>query len=181
MQKKMATVNDTDDKFIQIGFHKFHIGDRVIQLENNYDKMVFNGDMGVIQELGEKIIDPSVSDKKDKYLLVDFYGEKVIYYGNELDQLQLAWCITVHKFQGSSSKNIVFVMANEAQIMMSKELVYTAFTRAEKRLDIFGNEGMLRMAPTRSIVRKRYTNVKRIIEEFRTNKKLLQVLKKEKK
>lgn len=180
VQKKMAGINGTEDKEITLGFRKFHVGDRVIQLENNYDKMVFNGDMGVIKDLGEKTVDSSVSDKKERFLTIEFYGDELTYFGSEVDQLQLAWAITVHKFQGSSAKNIIFVMANEAHIMMSKELVYTAFTRAEKQLDIFGNEGMLRIAPTRSIVRKRYTNVKRIIEEFKTNKKLLKVLKKEK-
>lgn len=180
MQKKMATLNGTVDQHIQVGFHKFHIGDRVIQLENNYDKMVFNGDMGIVTDLGEKVIDPTISDKKERFLTVEFYGDKLNYYGSEIEQLQLAWAITVHKFQGSSSRNIVFIMANEQQIMMSKELVYTAFTRAEKQLTIFGNDNMLRMAPTRSIIRKRFTNVKRIIEEFRTNKKLLQVLRTEK-
>lgn len=180
MQNKMSVVNGTSDKSVQIGFNKFYVGDRIIQIENNYDKEVFNGDMGVITDLGEKMIDPTVSDKKEKFLTVQFYDSLLTYFGTEVEQLQLAWAITVHKFQGSSSKNIVLVMANEQQIMMSKELVYTAFTRAEKQLDIFGNEGMLKMAPTRSIVRKRFTNTKRIIEEFRTNKKLLQVLKKEK-
>ena len=180
LQKKMAVVNSTTEKFLQIGFNKFHIGDRVIQLENNYDKTVFNGDMGIVKDLGEKMIDPSVSDKKERFLTVEFYGEDLTYFGTEIEQLQLAWCITVHKFQGSSAKNIIFIMAGEQQIMMSKELIYTAFTRAEKQLDIFGNDGMLRMAPSRSIVRKRFTNMKRIIEEFKTNKKLLQVLKKEK-
>ena len=178
MQQKMAMVNGTEDENIQIGFNKYHVGDRVIQLENNYDKMVFNGDMGVIVDLGEKIIDSSASDKKEQFVTVQFIEDKLTYFGTEIEQFQLAWAITVHKFQGSSSKNVIFVMANEAQIMMSKELVYTAFTRAEKQLDVFGNDGMLKMAPTRSSVRKRFTNLKRIIEEFRTNRKILKVLKK---
>jgi exodeoxyribonuclease V alpha subunit len=180
LQKKMAAINGTEDSFIQIGFHKYHTGDRVIQLENNYDKMVFNGDMGIVKSVGEKMVDPTISDKKERFVTIDFFGEELTYFGTEVEQLQLAWAITVHKFQGSSSKNIVFIMANEQQIMMSKELVYTAFTRAEKQLDIFGHENMLRIAPTRSIVRKRFTNVKRIIEEFKTNKKLLQVVRTEK-
>jgi exodeoxyribonuclease V alpha subunit len=180
IQKKMAEINGTEAESITIGFQKFHKGDRVIQIENNYEKMVFNGDMGTIRDLGEKVIDPSVSDKKEKFLVVEIYGEPVEYYGEELSELILAWAITVHKFQGSQSKNIVFVMAEEAQIMMSKELVYTAFTRAEKMLNIFGNEHMLRLAPTRSIVKKRYTNVKRIIDQFKSNEKILEVMEQKK-
>ena len=182
IQKKMAAINGTEseDKFIQIGFHKFHIGDRVIQLENNYDKKVFNGDMATIKDVGEKMIDPTVSDKKEKFITADFYGEEITYFGTEIEQLQLAWTVTLHKFQGSSAKNIIFIMANEQQIMMSKELAYCGFTRAEQQLDIFGNEGMLRLAPTRSIIRKRQTNLVKIIRELRENKHILQVLKKEK-
>ena len=61
-------------------------------------------------------------------------------------------------------------------MMMTKELVYTAFTRAEKHLDIYGNSGMLQLAPTRSSIRKRYTNLNKIIKELRENRKLLHVL-----
>ena len=180
MQKKMAAINGTEDKLLEIGFHKFYVGDRVIQLENNYDKMVFNGDMGIVKDLGEKMIDPTVSDKKERFLTIELYGEDLTYFGTEVEQLQLGWCLTVHKMQGSSAKNIILILANEQQIMMYRELIYTSFTRAEKQLDIFGNEGMLRLAPTRSVVRKRQSNMVKIIREFRENKKILQVLKKEK-
>jgi len=176
IQEKMANLNGTLEDVFQRGFTKFHVGDKVIQVENNYEKMIFNGDMGTITELGEKIVDPLKSDQKEKFVIVDFYGDEMTFYGDEIDQLHLAWCITVHKFQGSQAPNIVFVMASEAQIMMSKELVYTAFTRAEKQLDIFGHENMLRIAPTRSVIRKRYTNFPRIIESLRQNKKILRVL-----
>lgn len=180
IQERMSILNA--DKYDSLGeslarkFGKFYKGDRIIQTENDYKKMIFNGDMGVIVDLGEKIVDPMASDKKEKFVIVNFYGDEVPFYGEEIESLQLAWCITAHKFQGSQAPHIVFVMANEAQIMMSKELVYTAFTRAEKTLDVFGNTGMLRMAPTRSIVRKRYTNFVNIIESLRTNKRILRVL-----
>lgn len=180
LQKKMSEINHTEENFIQIGFRRFHIGDRVIQLENNYDKMIFNGDMGIIKDVGEKAIDSSVSDQKEKFISIEFYGNEFTYFGTETEQLQLAWVCTVHKYQGSAAKNIIFIMANEQQIMMNKELAYTSFSRASEQLDIFGNEQMLRLAPTRSVIRKRNTNFVRIIGELKSNKKLLQVLKKEK-
>lgn len=178
IQKKMADLNGTANTPLVIGFNKFFIGDRVIQMTNNYDKDAFNGDMGVICDLGEKILDPTVSDKKEKFITVDFSGEKKEYFGTEIDQLNLAWVCTVHKYQGSQSKYIIFIMAEEAQIMMSRELVYTAMTRASKRLEIFGHENMLRIAPTRSIISKRYTNMKRVIEELRSGAKILDVMEK---
>jgi exodeoxyribonuclease V alpha subunit len=176
IQEKMANLNGTLEAVLQRNFLKFHVGDRVIQIENNYDKMIFNGDMGVITELGEKIVDPLKTDQKEKFITVNFYGDEISFFGDEIDQLHLAWCITVHKFQGSQAPNIVFIMASEAQIMMSKELVYTAFTRAEKKLDIFGHVNMLKLAPTRSVIRKRYTNFTRIVESLQKNKRILQVL-----
>lgn len=178
MQIKMAQVNKTESDILSIGFSKFHKGDRVIQIENNYDKLVFNGDMGVIKDLGETVKDPSSNDKKEKFITVEFYGEELIYYGTEIDQLQLAWAITVHKFQGSQSKYIVFIMAEEAQILMSKELVYTAFTRAEKQLDVFGHENMLRVAPGKSSIRERFTNFKLILNSLTSNQKVLEVMEK---
>lgn len=176
IQEEMAKRNNSCDDFMQRQFNKFYVGDRVIQIENNYEKMIFNGDMGKIIEMGEKIVDPSKSDKKEKFITVSFYGEEVTFYGEEIDQINLAWCITVHKFQGSQSNNIVFIMANEAQIMMYKELVYTAFTRAAEKLDVFGDISMFRLAPTKSSINKRYTNFSQIIKSLKTDKHILKVL-----
>ena len=176
IQKKMSEINHSVGDCLERGFSKLYIGDRVMQVENNYEKMVFNGDMGVITALGDTIKDPSASDKKEKFVKVNMYGEEVSYFGEEIEELHLAWCITVHKFQGSQSPYVVFVMANEHQVMMSKELVYTAFTRAEKQLDIFGNDNMLRMAPTRSVIRKRYTSFCKIIDQLKNNEQVLQVI-----
>jgi exodeoxyribonuclease V alpha subunit len=180
IQAEMAKLNgseyDSEHECLKRQFNKYYVGDRVIQLENNYEKMVFNGDMGVISGLGERVQDPSKSDKKEKFITVSFYGNETTYFGGEIDQLQLAWCITVHKFQGSQAPHIAFVMSSEAQVMMSKELVYTAFTRAEKSLDVFGHVSMLRLAPTRSVIRKRYTNFTRIIDSIKSNRQILKVL-----
>jgi len=176
IQNKMSDINKTKESCLERGFSKLYIGDRVIQVENNYDKMVFNGDMGFITALGETIRDPSVSDIKEKFVKVDIYGEEVTWYGEEIEELHLAWCVTCHKMQGSQSPYIIFVMADEQQIMMSKELAYTSFTRPEKKLDIFGSKEMLRLAPTKSIVRKRYTSFCKIILQLKSDEKVLQVI-----
>lgn len=176
LQESMARRNNETDNFIQRGFSKFHVGDKVIQIVNNYDKMIFNGDMGLIISVGEKARDSSSNDRLEKYVVVDFYGEKMTYFGEDLDELHLAWGITVHKFQGSQCKHVVFILAGEAQIMMSKELVYTGFTRAEKMLTIFGHSAMLRIAPTKSAIRKRYTNLVKLIDECKNGKKNFDVL-----
>jgi exodeoxyribonuclease V alpha subunit len=176
VQAIMVGVNKTESQYLQRGFTKFHLQDRVIQTENDYDKEVFNGDMGKITALGQTVRNSDVNDKPESFVTVNFYGEEKTYFDEEIEKLRLAWCITVHKYQGSQSPYVFFVMSNEARNMMSKELVYTAFTRAEKRLDVYGNIGMFHLAPTRSSIRKRYTNINKLIREHRENRKLLKVL-----
>jgi exodeoxyribonuclease V alpha subunit len=176
LQEKMAKVNGKTDALLEREFAKYYVGDRIIQIKNNYEKSVFNGDMGTITEVGERIRNPHKSDVKEKYVVVDFFGETRYYYGKEIDEILLAWVITVHKFQGSQSKNIAMIMASEASVMMNKELVYTGFTRAEKHLHVFGHDHMYRLAPTRSSIKKRFTNLNNIIEELQTGERRLQVV-----
>jgi len=176
VQKKMSVINKTKDRFIEKEFQKFHVGDRVIQTKNNYEKNVFNGDMGVILDVGTKISDPKATDKKEKFIEVDFGEEIKTYFGKDIEELMVAWVITVHKFQGSQSKNIVVFLASEASIMMSKELVYTGFTRAEKHLYVYGQQRVYRLAPSRSSIKRRFTNLNNIIKELSSKKSILQVV-----
>lgn len=177
LQNYMSKINNQDKKVI-FNNNIFYIGDKIMQIENNYDKMLFNGDIGTITDLGEKVFNPSVSDRKEKYITVDFYGEEYKYVENELEQLQLAWVLTAHKMQGSQVPYVVCIMANEAKVMMSRELIYTVFTRPEKELYIFGNDNMLKYAATRSVIKKRNTNLVKIIEDLKGNKKVLKIMSK---
>lgn len=176
IQDLMTTVNASIDKFIVWEKKKFYIGDRVIQIENNYDKNIFNGDMGVIKELGKKALNPSINDKKEEYVIVDFNGEELLYVEEEINQLQLAWVLTIHKYQGSQSPYIILILSNEAIRMFTKELLYTAMTRCSRHLDIYGHKNAFYLAPTKSAIKKRYTNTKNIINEIRENRHILLVM-----
>lgn len=176
IQKKIASINKQEKRFIEKGFSRFHIGDRVMQIKNNYNKYVFNGDMGKVFAFGEKPRNPEKSDKEEKFIGVNFSGEKKYYFSEEIDELILAWAITVHKFQGSQSKDIAIIIASEASVMMNKELVYTGFTRAEKHLYIYGNEKTYRLASTRSSIKKRFTNMENIIKDFSLKEKIIKTI-----
>lgn len=176
IQKKMASINKQEKRFLEKGFTRFHIGDRVMQIKNNYTKDIFNGDMGEVFAFGERPKNPEKSDRKEKFIGVNFSGEKRYYFSEEIDEIALAWAITVHKFQGSQSKDIAIIIANEASVMMNKELIYTGFTRAEEHLYIYGNEPTYRLASTRSSIKKRFTNMEIIIKDFDLEEKVIKTI-----
>jgi len=113
----------------------FRAGDRVIQMSNNYDLDVFNGDIGQISELRE------IGSRKDEYLVVvDFDGREVTYTQTEAKDLNLAYAISVHKSQGSEFPFVIFVASTQHFMMLRKTLVYTAVTRAKKVCCIVGQQ-----------------------------------------
>jgi exodeoxyribonuclease V alpha subunit len=179
IQMFMSTRNGTQSKFLERNFNKFHIGDRVIQLENNYQKEVFNGDMGTIIDLGKKVIDREKSDDQEDFVVVDFYGDEKIYTSDEINQLKLGWCCSIHKYQGSQSPDILFLLPNSTQRMVSKELIYTAITRAEKHLYMIGSLALFNSAPNRSEIKKRYTSMPALIQERKSGVKVFDVIEKQ--
>ncbi len=135
----------------------FKKGDKVMQLVNNYDKDVFNGDIGYIQEI---YYDAG-------YLIVDFEGKPVAYDFIELDEITLAYAISVHKAQGSEYKCIVMPVSNQHFIMLQRNLLYTAVTRGKELVILVGDEDALRFAIKNDKIAKRYTDLRgRIIAEF---------------
>jgi len=175
IQTLMTEINGTKENRFTKGFMDFYIGDRVIQTENNYEKDIFNGDIGKVVDFGRKATDPN-SDELHDFVTVNFYGENTMFVDDEIEQLRLAWCITVHKFQGSQSPHVICILSQEASNMMTKELVYTAMTRAAKHLDIYGHMGAFRLAPTKSAIRHRNTNMNNIILELKNNVTILKTL-----
>ena len=104
--------------------HRFALGDRVMQTENDYRRELYNGDVGIV--VG---VDPAAPE-----LRVAVEGREVTYRGDELDQLVPAWVTTVHKAQGSEYPAVVLVLAKEHGRMLQRRLLYTAMTRAERLL-----------------------------------------------
>ncbi|WP_029905918.1 ATP-dependent DNA helicase [Mycoplasmopsis opalescens] len=108
----------------------FYIGDKVIQTENDYNLDVYNGEIGYISEYN------------DKGIIVDFIYKKILYKKNDfLKYIQLAYAITIHKFQGSESKSIIFPFFSNYDFMLTNKLIYTAVSRAKEKLTIIGDSG----------------------------------------
>jgi exodeoxyribonuclease V alpha subunit len=177
VQELMADINGSkDDKSLVLtrSFTKYYVGDRVLQTENNTEKDIFNGDMGKVTQVGRKATNANSDEMKD-FVVVNFFGRDIMFESEEIDKLKLAWCVSVHKFQGSQSPYIMFLFSNESEIMASREILYTGMTRAEKQLDIYGHTKMFKLAPKISVIKTRFTNMNNMIIELKKNMKILAV------
>jgi len=129
----------------------FYVNDRVIQVENNYKKGVYNGEIGIVERIEY--------DDKNIEVIVNFNGFKVKYKNDELNEIELAYAITAHKFQGSESNVVIFVISEEHKNMLNKNLVYVAVTRAKEKVIIIGSRDVF----NRSVqveIKKRNTRLK---------------------
>ena len=106
----------------------FRIGDRVIQTENNYNRDVFNGDLGVIEKI----------NRIEQVLHVDFEGRSVAYDFGDLDELSLAYVLSIHKSQGSEFPCVVIPLHTQHYLMLQRNLLYTAITRGKRLVILVG-------------------------------------------
>lgn len=132
------------------GGYIYRQGDRVMQQRNNYDKDVFNGDLGYIREV----------DTEDRMLTVDFDGKKVEYDVTELDELTLAYATTIHKAQGSEYPIVVMPVLMTHFVMLQRNLIYTGITRAKKICVLIGAMKALAYAVRNMSVLKRNTSLR---------------------
>ena len=132
------------------GGYTYRQGVRVMQLRNNYDKDVFNGDLGYIREV----------DTEERTLKVDFDGKWVEYDVTELDELTLAYATTIHKAQGSEYPIVVMPVLMTHFVMLQRNLIYTGITRAKKICVLLGAAKALAYAVRNVSVLKRNTRLK---------------------
>jgi exodeoxyribonuclease V alpha subunit len=135
---------------IRHGDQVFREGDRLLQNMNNYDKEVYNGDIGRLVQI----------DRKNSCFVVEFDQGRVIYEFSEVDQLRLAYALTVHKSQGSEYPVVVMVFHSTHHIMLQRNLLYTALTRAEKMAVVIGDDKGVWTAVRRGEEAKRYTRLR---------------------
>ncbi len=134
---------------------KFLMGDKVMQIKNNYEKDIFNGDIGRVAGV----------DKEEGILIVTFYGRKIEYTFEQLDELTLAYAMTIHKSQGNEFKAVIVPITMSHYIMLQRNLLYTAVTRARELLILVGEKKALAIAIKRADVHERNTKLRdRIVE-----------------
>ena len=114
--------------YLRRGGTQYRLHDKVMQIRNDYEKEVFNGDIGTVADV----------DMEDRELTVDFDGRRVVYDVTELDELVLAYAVTIHKAQGSEYPIVVMPFTMSHFVMLQRNLIYTGITRAKKILVMVG-------------------------------------------
>jgi len=152
-EELQARLNPGASITLEWGGHVFRLGDKVMQVRNDYDKGVFNGDVGWIR----------VIDKDNSIVKVEFLEEAgpllVSYHFHELDELVLAYAVTVHKSQGSEYPAIVLALVNQHYMLLQRNLLYTAITRAKRLCVIVGQHRALEAAVKNNRVALRNTGL----------------------
>jgi exodeoxyribonuclease V alpha subunit len=133
-------------------------GDRVMQVVNNYDKNVFNGDIGHVSRV-------VIEDASTREIIVDFDGHPVSYLADEIDQLVLAYATTIHKSQGSEYPAVVIPVHSLHWIMLQRNLIYTALTRARRVACLVGARRALRRAVANGRIAVRHTALRHFLEQ----------------
>jgi exodeoxyribonuclease V alpha subunit len=135
----------------------FRSGDRVMQIRNNYDLQVFNGDLGRIQQI----------NAEDQVLQVEYEGRSVEYDFSMLDELVHAYAISIHKSQGSEFPVVVIPLLNQHYMMLQRNLIYTAVTRARKLVVLVGSKQAIWTAVQNDRIQQRNTRLAQRLKEFR--------------
>lgn len=149
-----AALNPTD-VMLKIGARELRLNDRMMQIRNNYDKGVFNGDIGSIVGI----------DSEEETIDVNFDGNTVTYEKSEMDQLLHAYAVTIHKSQGSEYPIVIMPFSTSHYIMLQRNLLYTGVTRAKKILVLVGQMKAINMAIANKKIALRNTMLAERIRE----------------
>ena len=139
-------LNHSSDEFTR-GGKVLKVGDKVMQIRNNYDKEVFNGDIGRIIKI----------DREEQVIVVDYDGRYIPYEYSELDEIVMAYAVSVHKSQGSEYPVIVMPILTQHYMLLQRNLLYTGVTRGKKLVILVGTKKAIAIAIKNNKPQKRYT------------------------
>lgn len=147
LQKKLnPNARDT----LERGGRRFSVGDKVLQLKNSRELMIYNGDTGIVEGI----------DRQEKELRIRFDGVVVKYPFGDLSSLSLAFCSTVHKAQGSEAECVVIALDKSSTMLMTRKLLYTAITRGKKKVVLVGQKRSIQIAVSEARADQRVTTLR---------------------
>ena len=150
-------LNPARDPRVERFGYTYSVGDKVMQVENDYDKDVYNGDLGFVAS-----IDPDLRE-----MAIDFDGRPVMYSFDELDRVVLAYATTIHKAQGSEYPAVVVPITTEHYLMLRRNLVYTGVTRGKKLVVLVGQRRALAIAVKGKQTRRRWSRLREWLQNSR--------------
>lgn len=157
-----------DSLELNFGNKVFRLNDKVMQTKNNYDLSftdsngeegfgVYNGDMGIVFEI----------DEKEKKIIVKMQDDRTVEYAvDNLDNLELSYAITIHKSQGSEFKSVIIPLFDSFYMLQTRNLLYTAITRAKENIVLVGNEEIMFNMINNNTINNRYSNLKNRLKYF---------------
>lgn len=154
-QALQQILNPKEGGLFRAGF-KFQAGDKVMQIRNNYKREVFNGDIGIIEEI----------DTDEQKVIVRFEEKEIPYDYSDLDELVLAYAISVHKFQGSECPCVVMPVHTSHFMLLQRNLLYTGITRGKKLVVLVGSKKALAIGVKKDDVLKRHTSLRQTLMEL---------------
>ena len=160
LQDVFNPIDEFNDSY-QIGRKEYRVGDKILQLKNRPDDDVFNGDIGTLVEICRKDNFEYLQDT----LIVDFDGNFVEYTSNTFNTITHAYCMSIHKSQGNEFKIVIMAVLSDYYIMLRRNLLYTAITRAKKCVTLVGDEHTFYEMIENQSEQKRYTSLAEAIRE----------------
>jgi exodeoxyribonuclease V alpha subunit len=150
LNEKLQEALNPGENIIMRGNRGFRVNDKVMQIKNNYDKDVFNGDIGKITKI--------IADERT--LVISFDGQEVLYEFADLDEIVLAYAVSVHKSQGSEYPAVVIPILIQHYMLLQRNLIYTAVTRGKSLVVMVGTRKALAIGINNNKTQKRYTYLK---------------------
>jgi exodeoxyribonuclease V alpha subunit len=150
LNHQLQTVLNPGNDGIVRGDRVFRIKDKVMQVRNNYDKEVFNGDIGRITEIRAE----------HREVVISFDGREVLYDFSELDEIVLAFAVSVHKSQGSEYRAVIIPILTQHYILLQRNLIYTAVTRGKNLVVIVGSRKAMAIGVNNNKTEQRYTRLR---------------------